>query len=541
MFEKISRQALFATALLLVCAAYAQVPDPLAPPPGPRMILTDVMVTNDKGPVRGLNKNDFSVEDKGKKQTISLFGITESGKLKIPATPLPAGIYTNRLNNKGEIQGTATVLLFDRANSDAGDQAFVRGQILKVLGALKDTDRLGFSGLGFKLQVIRDYNEDAAPLAKAARALQQGSTAPANFTAEEKEVFNGLTEALAPMQQLQPQARVNITYPAFRQVSRHLTGVEGRKNVIWISSEFPLTYGNDQARKKNDEAEVEAFKNVLLESNIVLFPIDPAGAGGSFNQTAEGAPTANEGSLMKGSMRNSTNTGSFTTTDSSLMGTQTFLNLANATGGQVYRNVNDISPELKEVLSAAEYTYTLGFYPDEKTLDSKNHDIKITVKDTKLKPTYRKQYFAWGPATPQGQKPGVAIEELIADSLNATGIGMMAVANPAPDKPGAQVLDVRLTAADVRFDQTGDKFSPDFDVVIVSDNGKQRGTKTYTPALTADQMKVILEGGLNLSETLEPGAPGGYFRIVAIDKKTGATGSLMVAYGTAKPGATQAK
>jgi VWFA-related protein len=501
------------------------------------------MVVDGKGPVRGLEKADFTLEDKGKKQTISFFDINESGKLKIPATPLPPGIFSNRLNSKGEIQDMATVLFYDRINSDAGDQAFVRGQILKVLGALKDTDRLGFYGLGSQPQpqIIRDYDEDAAPLAKAARALQQSATVPANFTPEEKAIFTGLVDALSPMQQLQPQARVNLTYPAFRQVSRHLKGVDGRKNLIWISSEFPLTYGNDSSRRKNDEAEVEAFKNVLLESNIVLFPVDPAGAGGSFSQTPASAPTANEGSLMKGSMRNSTNTGTFNATDSSLLGTQTFLNLANATGGQAYRNVNDISPALKEVLSTGEYTYTLGFYPDERTLDSKNHDIKVTLKDSKLKPAYGKQYFAWGPATPQDQRPTVAMEELMKDDLNATGIGIMAVANPDPNKPGAQVLDMRLTASDVRFDHTGDKFSPDFDVAIVSDNGKQRVMKTYAPALTTDQMKAVLDGGLNLSETLEPGAPGGYFRIVAIDKKGGAVGSLTVAYGTAKPGAAQAK
>jgi len=109
MLEKMFHKALFATALLLAGAAYAQAPDPLAPPPGPRMILTDVMVTNEKGPVRGLNQNDFLLEDKGKPQKISLFDITESGKLKLPAAPLPAGIYSNRLNTKGEIQGTATV------------------------------------------------------------------------------------------------------------------------------------------------------------------------------------------------------------------------------------------------------------------------------------------------------------------------------------------------------------------------------------------------------------------------------------------------
>lgn len=538
MLQKMVQKALYAPVLLLVGAVSAQAPNPLAPPPGPRLILTDVMVTDSKGPVRGLTREDFQIEDKGKKQTISLFDITESGKLKLPAAPLPLGIYSNRLNSKGEIQGTATVLIYDRINSDDGDQAFVRTQILKILGGLKDTDRLGFYGLGFKLQVVRDYNEDAAPLAKAARALQQGANPPADFTAEEKETFKALAEGLQPMQALTNQARVNITYPAFRQVARHLTGVLGRKNVIWISSTFPVTYGNDQTRRKNDEAEVETFKNILLESNLVLFPVDPAGTGGSFAQPA-GAPTANEGSLMPNTMRNKDKSGTSDMTSSSLMGTQTFINLADATGGKIYRNANDISQALKEVLTLAEYTYTLGFYPDEKTLDSRNHDIKITVKDSKLKPTYRKQYFAWGPATPQDQKPTVAMDELIADGPNATGIGLIAVANPDPAKPGIQVLDMRLSASDIRFDANGDKYSPNFDVAVITDNGKG-GMKSYTPALTGDQTKQVIAGGLDLRESVDTGAPGGFFRIAVVDKKTGATGTLKVPYGTSKPNAAPA-
>src|SRR5690349_2749102 len=81
-----------------------------------RLVALDVIVNNDKGPVRGLTKDDFILEDKGKKQTIALFDVTEPGKAA-PATPLPAGVASNRLNRKGEQTGTATIILYDRINS----------------------------------------------------------------------------------------------------------------------------------------------------------------------------------------------------------------------------------------------------------------------------------------------------------------------------------------------------------------------------------------------------------------------------------------
>lgn len=499
-------------------------------PAGPRLVLVDVVVVDNKGPVRGLTKDNFLLDDKGKRQNIALFDITEAGKLKIPATPLPEGVYANKLNSKGEVQGTATVLLYDRINTDPGAQAFIRAQVLRVLGALNDTDRLGFYGLGFNLSVVHDYDEDAAPLAKAARALLQSGTVPDNFTPEEQATFKALSEALSPMQGLSTQARVNITYPAFRSVGHHLAGVLGRKNVMWVSSAFPLTYGNQQERRKNDEAEIQLFKNILLDANITLFPIDPAGSGGSFNQPA-GAPVANEGSLMPGTMRNSAGTSAANISDSSLTGTQTFQNLANVTGGKIERNVNDISPSLKEVLSAAEYTYTLGFYPDEKNLDSKNHDLKVslTKTDAKAKLTFKKQYFAWGPATPADQRPQVSLDDLLKDPLTATAIGLIGVTNPDPEKPGTQIVDVRIATTDIRFDPVGELFTPSFEVAVVSANGKG-GVKSYTPTITAEQLQQVLMGGLDIGETIEVGPGSGQFRVAILDKKTGNTGSLTLPY-----------
>lgn len=505
------------------------------PPTGPRLVLVDVVAVADKAPVRDLTKDNFVLEDKGKKQSIAFFDVTEAGKLKVPPSPLPQGIYSNKLNSKGEVQGTATVLLYDRINTDAGAQAFVRGQVLRVLSALNTTDRVGFYALGFNLLMVRDYDEDAAPLAKAAKALQQSGTVPDNFTPEEQTIFKNLSEALSPMQGLSNQARVNITYPAFRSLGRHLSGVTGRKNLLWVASIFPLTFGNQQERRKNDEAEVEMFKSILLNANITLFPIDPAGSGGSFNQT-QGAPVAVEGSLMPGAQRNAAGTNATNLSDNSMTGTQTFLNLANVTGGQAYRNVNDISPSLKEVLSAAEYTYTLGFYPDEKTLDSKNHDLKVslTKTDSKAKLTFKKQYFAWGPATPADQQMRISMDDLIGDNLPATAIGLIGVANPDPAKPGTQIVDVRVTASDLRFDAKGEFYSPSFDVAIVSDSGKG-GAKTYAPTLTGDQLKQVLIGGMDLRETIDVGAANGQFRVAIIDMKTGNTGSLTIPFRSAEP------
>lgn len=518
---------------LLGSVALAQAPPA---PAGPRMILLDVMVTNDKGSVRGLTKEDFTLEDKGKKQTLAVFAVTESGKLST-GTPLPAGVASNRLDARGLAQNTATVVLYDRINSFAEDQAFVRSQVLRLLAGLKESERVGFYSLGFTLKTVRDYNEDSAPLAKAAQALLQSSTVPDSFSLPEKALFKDLSDAVSPMQQLSNQARVNITYPAFRSIERHLSGVLGRKNLIWVTSVFPLTYGNSVERRKNDQAEVDAFKANLTDANISLYPIDPGGTGASFNQTGA-APIANEGSLMPNTMRNATGTSSINNTETSLTGNQTMQILADATGGRAYRNANDITPALREVTAAAEYTYTIGFYPDPKSLDGKFHDLKVILAKKpatdKAKVLHRKQYLAWAPDTAAATEIRATLPEVAEEPLLSGGVGLLGVVNADPAKPGTILIDVRISAGDLRFEPRGDKFIASFDVALSPDGGKIVSAKTYNPQLTAEQYQGVLANGMDIRESIDAGGTSGVVRVSLLDKLSGASGSLRLPFNGTK-------
>ena len=99
---------------------------------GTRLVQMDVTVTNDSGAVRGLTKDDFILEDKGKKQDIAIFATTDMAKA-MTVEQLPVGIASNYLNSKGEQQQTATVVLYDKINTAASDQATTRQQVLGYL------------------------------------------------------------------------------------------------------------------------------------------------------------------------------------------------------------------------------------------------------------------------------------------------------------------------------------------------------------------------------------------------------------------------
>ena len=84
---------------------------------GTQLVQVDVVVRNDKGPVKGLTKDDFTLLDKGKPQTIAVFAMNERGGDTAKAAPLPPNVVSNRINSSGaERAEPATVILFDRLN-----------------------------------------------------------------------------------------------------------------------------------------------------------------------------------------------------------------------------------------------------------------------------------------------------------------------------------------------------------------------------------------------------------------------------------------
>src|SRR5579862_3581669 len=210
---------------------------------GTRLVQVDVVVHSDKGSIKGLAKEDFILEDRGKVQTIAVFKVTES-KAAPDAAPLPPGVTSNRVNRSGETAQTATVILFDRLNvTSALAQANARRSVLELLASLKPTDKIGFDSLYQGVTTVQEYKESAAPLMQAAKLVDVSGT-PAGLSPSDQTLLANLREALTPAQTIGQVARVQITMAAFRSIARSLGGVPGRKNLIWITNTVPLTFGN---------------------------------------------------------------------------------------------------------------------------------------------------------------------------------------------------------------------------------------------------------------------------------------------------------
>lgn len=526
---------------------------------GAELVQVDVVVRNDKGPVKGLTKDDFTVQDKGKVQTVAVFAMNEAGAdAGAKATPLPPNVGSNRINAQGENVHSATVILFDRLNIldqgggtggntggglsglAAGAQARAARQILEVLASLNPSQRIALYSLFRDITVVRDFNEDSAPLIESAKRLMSSPSKTAS-TPEEQALDTKLREALTPGQTLDRTVRAEITQGAFREIARRMDGVPGRKTLIWITSDFPLTYGSDINRGTDSEAEINNVANVLGEANIALYSIDPRGTGTGLGPSGTGDSSGGGGAGGGGGGGGGGGRGgkgggaNMTALDNtlsqggnSLSGPEAMQRIANQTGGKSFISVNDITGPIREGIDSAAVSYTLGFYVDSKALDGRKHDLsvklskKADVSGAKL--LYRKSYLA----LPHPEHP--QMKDLVADRLDANRIGVMAASAPAPNRPGVDAVQVRVDLKDLQFERRADKWFTSFDLALAIEAGGEPRVAVSPNSLnlTDEQLKQGLAGGVTIDNTVPAPDKPATLRIVVQDKASGEAGSIRI-------------
>jgi VWFA-related protein len=541
-FTEFKRGISMSRSLILLClAAGATAQEPLYRT-GARLVTVDVTVRHNQDPVKGLTKDDFTVQDKGKVQTIAVFAENDATKAAPAREPLPPGVVVNRPSGNGAMPSNAVVVLFDRLNIPRpSDQATVRTKVLAFLASLKPADRVAFYSLGTRLTMVQDFDAEAGLLAQAAARLG-GSGGGAAADARSQEIEARLKDALTPIEQQDIRVRTETTSQALRTIARHLAGAPGRKSLVWVFSDFPLTYGEATDRRENYESEVGAATHTLSESNIAAYPMDPRGvtiSGSSTSGADESTINPKEGTLMRGGRGGGGGGGggAGSTLAVGLSGSETMEAIAKATGGVSYHQTNDIGADARKVMDEAEVSYTLGFYVDEKSLDGKSHDLNVKLAkkaDTNgATLRYRKNYVALNPKSAAAQQERPTMNELAADALDATTIALMAAAAPDPSKPGIHAVQVRVDLSGLQFEHLADKWVAAFDLgmAIEGDAGRaqpQVSNKSMNLALTEDQFKQGLRAGLIVDNTIPSPSKPAILRVVVQDKASGLAGSVRV-------------
>jgi VWFA-related protein len=534
-----------------------------------RLVVVDVVVTDKKGQaITGLKPEDFTLEENGRKQKVSVFvppGIAN----RTAATPAPVGILSNHPENVTPA-GIPTVLLLDAANSPFKDQSYARSQMLKyVLEQGRSGRPMAVLALTDRIRVLQQFTSDPQVLLTAIRnfrpqeqILQPGAPAPESHGAADSPRGTAVSDSIASASQAiqafadlqigyNIERRTLITLDAMRALSRMLGGLPGRKNVVWLTASLPFDLvpedramtdaelladlpGQGRQRSVNVNAAgslageqrnlhgqaIREAESQLASSSIAIYPVDLNGLVSGMESSA----------TNQGSVYNDTALSDRAIIQvSSLQATHgTMEEVAAQTGGKAYINQNEIKDGIALAASDEKASYSLGYYPENKKWDGKMRNIKVKVAqgDTQLR--YRKGYFAIEPGPVKDRNYEQDVAAAIEVDAPATQISFMAQAKPTD--PGKIRVVFLVDAHTLTAEDAGGnkKMNVNLYATVWGSGDKSLAAQSIKvdKSFDAATYQQILDHGMMVPIDMTIPAGGKELRLAVLDNKTGFIGTV---------------
>jgi len=248
------------------------------------------------------------------------------------AIKMPAGVYSNLVTTRLTVP--PTILLLDALNTEGDSGTQARHQMVKMLASIPPDTPVAVFILGHDLVLLQSFTQDPALLRDAAKkvmdtnldnggigvdphddafslsnlsndmfggddeapsgavlntsspggpppAMAAGPDGPAGGALQSAEIRRFEKEVFAA----DTDMRVRETLDALRAIARHVSGYPGRKNLIWISTSFPMTIAPDATAQNNTSLSgtrnysdmVAAATNALADAKVSVYPVNPAG------------------------------------------------------------------------------------------------------------------------------------------------------------------------------------------------------------------------------------------------------------------------
>jgi VWFA-related protein len=487
-----------------------------------RLVEVPVVVTDRVGrPVAGLTRDDFELSEAGKPQTISLFDVLDTRTAPVrPAAPAEeeandAGHYfTNRVPRSS---GSAVVILLDRLNAGIDSQWFAKIGVERALNATRPDDRIALYALDGGVRVLHDFTTDAASLRRALDQYQArvsgvydasndpGPDTPPPGRGEIVPVW--IVDPSRAVSDFYQRERWRGTFQSLEALAGHLSGVEGRKSIVWVSEVFPMP-------RKGATEFLELMRRAtraLSSAQAALYPVDSRGLVGAISYSSTGEARFNTFADVRGNI-------------------ETMEVMAKDTGGRSFANTNALDVSVRRALDDSRLLYLLGYYPADAQADGRFRPISVKVKRRNVAVRARAGYVA--AETPSDEKArDAALREALRSPLTATQVGLSARTARAGDAS----LDVALTvdASTITLGLQDGFWRGEVDVLVgeVTKDGRGSIVRTERMPLSIPgerRADVLASGfplqlnGINVSRYLYE------LRIIARDVPSGRVGSLVI-------------
>jgi VWFA-related protein len=433
----------FARLTLLLTGLSLQAQTPASPIPVPtirantRMILVSLIATNKAGPVTDLTAQECSVFENGKVQKLAAFAFEKPVlSEQKEASPLPPNVYTNRPSYL-KSSGPLTILLLDSLNTPTVDQTYFRRELLLYLGnQVQPGQRLAVFALGDELHLLQDFTSDTKLLRaaverftpKTSQELRQDETfmppppKEGRSSASYLRMLRTLKQLHADRGEVTTNQRVVATLAAIRTIARSVAGYPGRKNLIWVSSSFPLVYQAQLAFSSETtrpvfyrtyERELRQAANIMGDAQISIYPVDARGLVGAEIVDASNPMRDESGKTYSGAELGALVDRS---SDERLVAQASMLEVADLTGGRAFINRNGIDNAVALSVADGSSYYTLAYYPSNKTWHGEFRTIHIRVARKGVQLRYRSGYYATNAGEEAGNRDAELMQALRSDA-----------------------------------------------------------------------------------------------------------------------------
>ena len=484
-----------------------------------KMVELSVIVHDKDGnPVAGLKKEDFKLYDQGQLQKIASFS-EQSNILRtqIAAADDPPNTqhsFSNHYTEDASFSGSVTVILLDKLNTWAwdmnrtlhpgfmmNDMPITMTEVKKFLKQVQPQDRVALFGLSDKLYSLRDFTNDPDLLLTAVGAEPENGASAAG----------GWMDALGPNQQvLDPDYRIGKTVAAFRDLSKKLSGIPGRKNLVWVTAGLENRAAGGQAGNRSFMPQIATAIRALADANIAVYPVDARGLVGPNLANIRGGSLAPRRAEF-----------------------DTMLDFAEGTGGRALYNTNDISGSIRRSIDDARVSYLLGYYPSNDKWDGDFRELKVKVDRSGMDVRARKGYYAIPDSTATTEQASAQLDEAIRSSLDSSELKLEVNVEPVNVSDPRQLkVQTKLDPAQLRMEEHSGIWTDKLDVAWAEYDSEGRSLGTVTQSisvkLSPERRKTIAREGIIFSETVDVRDGAVEARMAVRDGGSGAIGSVNI-------------
>jgi len=324
--------------------------------------------------------------------------------------------------------------------------------------------------------------------------------------------------------QVQQQKAIEETLNGLLGVAWFLSGVPGRKSLIWATGGLPFAISSAAQVPGGNAGLYERTVQALDAAQISVYPVDVRGL------VAADAPAAVIASTGPELGHQINNRAAF---QHSVI--DTFNEFADMTGGKAFYNTNDLASSFKRAADDASSYYLAGYYLDthNKNAGWRELRVKVDKKDTEVRA--RDGFFVTNTTMNFDLTRSSDLIYALSSPIEGTGVPLSVrwLGTSGEGSKKKTEFMVHLPADSVSIENKDGKKHLNFDFAAAAylNNGKNEKAavttgKTISMSVPDAQMASLRSNGIDMKNALELG-PGKYVvRVVIRDNVTGKIGSV---------------